>query len=106
MMFANRTSVLLILPQDVLDRARVFTGKATTALKLAVSLQIVLRALIDEGLKWQTDPDLLANVERQAKAVREIRSRKGRGGPNGGSHENRRADRRHPGRDQRSARRK
>lgn len=105
-MFANKTSVLLILPQDVLDRARVLGGKATTALKLPVSLQIVLRALIEEGLKWQTDPDLLANVERQAKTVREIRSRKGRTGPGEGHHENRLADRRRPGRHQRPAPRK
>src|SRR5437588_263831 len=50
-MFENKTSVLLILSQDVLDRARVLAGKATTALKLPVSLQIVLRALIEEGVK-------------------------------------------------------
>jgi len=49
-MFENETRVLLVLPQDVLDRARVLAGKATTALKLPVSLQIVLRALIEEGL--------------------------------------------------------
>ncbi len=73
-MFANKTGVLLILSQDVLDRARVFAGKATTALKLSVSLQIVLRALIEEGLKRDGDAALLANVEGQAKAVRQIRS--------------------------------
>ncbi len=72
-MFANKTKVLLILPQDVLDRARVFAGRATTTLKLPVSLQIVLRALIEEGLKWEDNPALLANVEGQAKAVRHIR---------------------------------
>lgn len=72
-MFANKTKVLLILPQDVLDRARIFAGKATTALKLSVSLQIVLRALIEEGLKRDHEPALLANVEGQAKAVRHIR---------------------------------
>jgi hypothetical protein len=105
-MFANKTSVLLTLPQDGLDRARVLAGRATTALKLPVSLQIVLRALIEEGLKWQTDPDLLANVERQARAVREIRSRKGRAGPGEEHHDNRPADRQRPGRQQRSAPRK
>lgn len=73
-MFANKTGVLLILSRDVLDRARVFAGKATTTLKLPVSLQIVLRALIEEGLKRDGDATLLANVEGQAKAVREIRS--------------------------------
>jgi len=39
-MFENKTRVLLILSQDVLDRARVLAGKATAALKLPVSLQI------------------------------------------------------------------
>ena len=46
-MLSNRTRVLLILPQDVLDRARVLAGKATTTFKRPVSLQIVLRALIE-----------------------------------------------------------
>jgi hypothetical protein len=73
-MLENKTSVLLILSQDVLDRARVLAGKATTALKLPVSLQIVLRALIEEGLKRDDHPALLANVEGQAKAVRHKRS--------------------------------
>jgi hypothetical protein len=65
--------VLLVLSQDVLDRARVFAGRSTTALKMPVSLQIVLRALIEEGLKRETDRGLLANVEAQARAVRDIR---------------------------------
>lgn len=73
-MFANKTGVLLILSQDVLDEARVLAGKTTTTLKLAVSLQIVLRALIEEGLKRENNAGLLANIEGQAKAVREIRS--------------------------------
>ena len=72
-MFETKAKVLLVLPQDVLDRARVVAGKSTTTLKLPVSLQIVLRALIEEGLKRDGDPVLLANVERQAKAVRDIR---------------------------------
>jgi hypothetical protein len=79
-MFARETRVLLILPQDVLDRARVLAGKATTALKLPVSLQIVLRALIEEGLKRDGDRTLLANVEAQAQAVRRIRRLARRGG--------------------------
>jgi hypothetical protein len=67
------TKVLLNLPQDILDQARVVVGKATSAFKLAVSLQIVLRALIDEGLKRGADRALLANVEAQAKALRQLR---------------------------------
>ena len=73
-MLATKAKVLLIVPSDVLDRARVFAGKATTTLKLAVSLQIVLRALIEEGLKRGGDRALLDNVERQAEAVRRSRS--------------------------------
>jgi hypothetical protein len=42
-------------------------------LKLPVSLQIVLRALIEEGLKRRHDPAVFANVEGQAKAVCHIR---------------------------------
>ena len=73
-MLANTTKVLLVLSWDVLDRARVLAGRSTTTLKLPVSLQIVLRALIEEGLKRDRDPDLLDHVERQAKAVRQSRS--------------------------------
>jgi hypothetical protein len=73
-MLANRTRVLLILPQDVLDRARVLAGKSTTTIKLPVSLQIVLRALVEEGLRRDSDPALLANIERQARAVRYLRT--------------------------------
>lgn len=72
-MFEQKSRVLLVLPQDVLDGARVLAGKATTMLKLPVSLQIVLRALIEEGLKREDDGNLLANVEGQAQAVRRIR---------------------------------
>jgi hypothetical protein len=80
LMFQNRARVLLILPQDVLDGARALAGTATTTLKLPVSGQIVLRALIEEGLKRDGDPRLFANIERQAKAVRRIRSLRGRTG--------------------------
>src|SRR3989442_10267512 len=73
-MFINKTQVLLVLTQDVLDEARVLAGKATAALKLPVSLQIVLRALIEVGLKQEDRPALLANIEDQAKAVRLQRS--------------------------------
>jgi hypothetical protein len=73
-MFANNARVLLVLSTDILDRARVMAGKATATLKLPVSLQIVLRALIREGLKRSDDPVLLANIDSQAKAVRHIRT--------------------------------
>lgn len=82
-MLENKTRVLLILSQDVLDRARVFAGKAMSTLKLPVSLQIVLRALIEEGLKRDGHPALLANVEGQAKAVRHKRSMARREGAEG-----------------------
>jgi len=83
-MFENKTRVLLILPEDVLERARMMAGRATTALRLTVSLQIVLRALIEEGLKRADDRALLANVENQARTVRRLRSlarRRGSPGP-------------------------
>ena len=88
-MFANRARVLLILSQDVLDQARVLAGKATTAFKLPVSLQIILRALIEEGLKRENNAALLANIEGQAKAVREIRSAARQGGRGEGAPGNR-----------------
>lgn len=72
-MFENETRVLMILPRHLVDRARGLAGRATVSMKLAVSLQIVLRALIEEGLKRPTDPALLTNVGRQAEAVRRIR---------------------------------
>ena len=72
-MFLNETRVLIILPRGLVDRARVLAGRATTSMRLPVSLQIVLRALIEEGLKRPTDPSLLANVSRQAETVRRIR---------------------------------
>jgi hypothetical protein len=71
---ANKTRVLLVMPQDLLDRSRVLAGKATASLKLPVSVQIVVRALVEEGLKRSDDRALLANIENQAKAVRRIRS--------------------------------
>jgi len=74
-MFEDRAKVLLILPQVALDRARVYAGEAMTKLKGPVSLQMVLRALIDEGLRRERDRALLANVEGQMRAVREVRSR-------------------------------
>jgi hypothetical protein len=72
-MFPSETRVLVILPRDLVDRARVLAGRATTSMRLSVSLQIVLRALLEEGLRRPTDPGLLANVRRQAETVRRIR---------------------------------
>ena len=71
---SDQTRTVLILPQALLDRARVFAGEATSQLKRMVSLQMVLRALIDEGLK-QDGGAVLANVEGQTEAIRRIRSR-------------------------------
>jgi len=73
-MFEHKAKVLLILPQDAVDQARVLAGKVTTLLKIPVSMQIVLRALIEEGLKRNGDRGLLANIESQAQAVRRIRT--------------------------------
>ena len=79
-MFEDKTKILLVIPQGVVDRARVFAGEAMSKLKRPVSLQMVLRALIDEGLKRVGDRAVLANVEGQVQAVRQIRSRAGRQG--------------------------
>jgi len=72
-MFQSETRVLVILPRHLVDRARVLAGRATTSMRLPVSLQIVLRALIEEGLKRPTASRLLANISRQAETVRRIR---------------------------------
>jgi len=72
-MFADETRILIILPRGLADRARGLAGRATVSMKLPVSLQIVLRALIEEGLKRPTDLPLLGNIGRQADAVRQIR---------------------------------
>jgi hypothetical protein len=82
-MFQSEARVLIILPRDLVDRARVLAGRATTSMRLPVSLQIVFRALIEEGLRRPTDPGLLANVSRQAETVRRIR-REARRRPAGG----------------------
>jgi hypothetical protein len=72
-LFASRTNVLLVLPSDVVDRAREMAGKATATIKMPVSLQIVLRGLIEEGLDRGDAAALLENFERQARIVRDIR---------------------------------
>ena len=79
-MFPRETRVLVILPDHLVDRARVLAGRATTSMRLSVSLQIILRALIEEGLRRPTDEGLLTNVRRQAETVRRIR-REARRGP-------------------------
>jgi hypothetical protein len=73
-MFENETRVLIVLPRDLVDRARSVAGRATMTMKLPVSLQIVFRALIEEGLKRPGDEALVANLARQAETVRRIRS--------------------------------
>ena len=72
-MFEDETRILIILRRELVDRARGLAGRATVSMKLPVSLQIVLRALIEEGLKRPTDPGLLDNIGRQAEAIRQIR---------------------------------
>jgi hypothetical protein len=79
-MLEHRTRLLLILSKDMLDQARVIAGRATTVLKLPVSLQIVFRALIWVGLKRESHAALVANIESQARAVRQKRSRARRPG--------------------------
>ena len=79
-MFEDKTKVLLVVPREVLDRARMFAGAATTRLKRPVSLQMVLRALIDEGLRRNGDRAVVANIEDQVQAVLRIRSAVGRAG--------------------------
>ena len=77
-MFDDEARLLIILPRDLVDRARGLAGRTTVSLKLPVSVQIVLRALIEEGLKRSTDPALLRNIGRQADTVRQIRRAAGR----------------------------
>jgi hypothetical protein len=74
-MFEDKSRVLLILSREVLDRARALAGKATAALKLPVSLQIVLRVFVEEGLQREGDRRLMRRIQAQAQAVRDIRSR-------------------------------
>jgi hypothetical protein len=88
-MFEDKTRVLLAAPREVVDRARVYAGAATTKLKRPVSLQMVLRALIAEGLKRDGDRAILANVEEQVQAVLRIRSGMARAGGPGKSRRDR-----------------
>ena len=73
-MFADETRVLMILPRALVDRARAVAGRSTTSMKLPVSLQIVFRALIEEGLKRPGEATLMANIGRQAEMVRRNRA--------------------------------
>jgi hypothetical protein len=73
-MFVDEARVLMILPTELVNRARGLAGRATMSMKLPVSLQIVFRALIEESLKRPTDEGLLANIAHQAETVRRIRS--------------------------------
>jgi hypothetical protein len=82
-MLENTTRVLLILSQEVLDEARVLAGKTTTVLKLPVSLQIVLRSLLEVGLRRENHAALAASVESQARAVHQQRRSGGRAGSGG-----------------------
>ena len=91
-MFEDKTRVLLVVPREVVDRARVYAGAATTKLKRAVSLQMVLRALIAEGLKRDGDRAILANVEEQVQAILRIRSGVARAGVPRKSRQNRPLD--------------
>ena len=77
-MSLNKARVLLVLPEEILGRARVLAGKAMATLRLPVSLQIVLRALIEEGLKRDDKRAFLSNVAAQAQAVRRVRGLKRR----------------------------
>jgi hypothetical protein len=72
-MFEDETRVLMILPRHLVDRARTLAGRTTTSMRLPVSLQIVFRALIEEGLKRTGDEAIVANIGRQAETVRRIR---------------------------------
>jgi hypothetical protein len=98
MMFAEKTKILLVLPSDVLDRARALAGKATTTFKMPVSLQIVLRGLIEEGLRRGDAPALMENFERQARTVRDIRRTARMRGGDGGARSRPLASRRTAGR--------
>jgi hypothetical protein len=67
-MFEHEAGVLLSLSRDMLDRARVMAGKATTALKLPVSptrpssptLRARPRRFATSGA-WRVEPGLRGN---------------------------------------------
>jgi hypothetical protein len=71
--FDDETRILIILPRALVDRARGLAGRATVSMKLPVSMQIVLRSLMEVGLKRPSDPALLKAIGRQADTVRRIR---------------------------------
>jgi hypothetical protein len=69
----GRGRVLLFLSEDVLGQARVLAGQMTATLGLPVSLQVTLRALIEEGLKRKHRPRVADLIEVHAHAVRDAR---------------------------------
>jgi hypothetical protein len=71
--FESKTRVVIIVPRDLVDRTRALAGRTTMPMRLPVSLQIVFRALIEEGLRRPTGRGLLGNVRRQAETVRRMR---------------------------------
>jgi hypothetical protein len=75
-----RGRVLLFVSENVLGQARVLAGEMTATLGLPVSLQVVLRALIEEGLEQRRHPHVSGRIEAHANAVREAR-RMARAGP-------------------------
>jgi hypothetical protein len=77
----DRTRVLLIVSRPVLDQARMLAGTATATLRIPVSLQIVLRVLIEEGLRREHGAAVLAGLDREAQAVRRRRGQGRRPGP-------------------------
>ena len=74
----DKARILLVMPTELLDRVRVLAGRETTVLKLPVSVQIVLRTLIEEGLKREHHRRLRASIAGHARAVRRIRSQASR----------------------------
>jgi len=75
----TRDRVLLIVSEGVLSQARVLAGRMTATLGLPVSLQVILRALIEEGLKQKDRRRLTGTIAAHANAVRAARRMARRG---------------------------
>src|SRR5436309_9635137 len=84
LMLENRPTLSpTLFPYAPLFRS-VLAGKATAALMLPVSLQIVLRALIEEGLKQDRERGRLNTIDGKTLSARLLRNKKSRaGGPAG-----------------------